>query len=210
MPVNKTMRLLRVERTEICIEGLLPEDEAHNIFIDITNDHPTITMLYSYDEELNQTTVRFLPYRVYSIDMTPEVKKHVKSDESFERKIVVPGIVASYREIIDELWMPAKKRAKQNSDDLQWVVVTARIVKDDELKTVTTEISFYIEVYNGSPKEPRGCKKENIKATLDRATDLMTERLQRIIADDENGVLEANHVLNEISMRFAETVDGTI
>ncbi len=204
MPIK---RIREVEDSKIVIEGLFSKDEAQIIFMDITNEHPTISMQYDYDQELDRTTIHFLPYRVYSIDMPPEVKKHVESDISFERKIVIPGIVASYDKIIEKLWVPARKRAKRNEDDLKWVVVTPRIVKDNELKTVTTEISFFIEVYNKNSHDPRGCKEENVQATLDRATGLMTEQLQEIVASDQSRILEANHVMDEVSMAFAESID---
>ncbi len=207
MPIN---RILRVERSEIVVEGMLPEDVAQNIFMSITNNHPTISLQYGYSQRLNQTAIHFLPYRVYSIDLPPEVKQHINSDTSFERKIVVPGIVTSYDNIVEKLWVPARKRAKRNSDDLKWVVVTPRIVKDDELKTVTTEISFFIEVYNENSHDPRGCKEANVRDTLDRATDLMVKELQKIIISDTSGTLEANHVLNEISMEFAEELERII
>ena len=207
MPIN---RILRVERSEIVVEGRLSEDVAQNIFMSITNNHPTIGMQYDYSQRLNQTTIHFLPYRVYSIDLPPEVKQHINSDISFERKIVVPGIVTSYDNIIEKLWVPARKRAKRNSDDLKWVVVTPRIVKDDELKTVTTEISFFIEVYNENSHDPRGCKESNVQDTLDRATDLMVKELQKIIISDQSGTLEANHILNEVSMEFAEELERII
>ena len=204
MPVN---RILRVERTEIAVSGMLPEDVAQNIFMSITNDHPTVSMQYGYNRRADLTTIRFIPYRVYSVSTPPEVKARIDNDISYERKIVVPGIVASYDNIVEKLWVPARKRAKRDSDDLKWVVVTPRIVKDEELKTVTTEISFFIEVYDEKSHDPRGCLPENVEKTLDRATDLMIKELQKIIISDKGEILEANHLLNQISMQFAEELD---
>ena len=205
MPVNK---ILRVSRTEIVVDGMLDEQVAQNIFMNITDGHPTISMQYGYNQRNNRTTIRFIPYRVYSVNMPPEVKVHVKTDISYERKIVIPGIVASYSNIIEKLWVPARKNAKRTDDNLKWVVVTPRIVKDDELKTVTTEISFFIEVYDEKSHDPRGCRPEEVKETLDRATDLIIKEIRKIILSEKGEVLEANYVMNEVSMQFAEMLDA--
>lgn len=204
MPVN---RILSVSRTEIVVDGMLDEQMAQSIFMNITNGHPTISMQYGYSQQNNRTTIRFIPYRVYSVNMPPEVKVHVQTDISYERKIVIPGIVASYSNIIEKLWVPARKKAKRKDDNLKWVVVTPRIVKDEELKTVTTEISFFIEVYDERSHDPRGCKPESVKETLDRATDLIIEEIRKIILSDKGEVLEANYVMNDVSMAFAEALD---
>jgi hypothetical protein len=197
---------LSVTNEEVVVDGMLDELMAQSIFMNVTGGHPSVSMQYGYNQTENRTTIHFIPYRVYAVDMTPEVKKHVKKDISFERKIVIPGNIGDSAMIANKYWMPARRRAKRNSDDLKWVVVTSRILKDAKHNTEITEISFYIEVYDERSHDPRGCKDCNVEATLNRATDLMIRELCKIILSEKGELHEANLVRNQISMEFVEAL----
>ena len=90
-----------------------------------------------------------------------------------------------------------------------------RIVKDDEYKTLRTEISFIIESQaakqdeksDKKPKEPRGCLPKDVPETLDRATELVVEELRKLVGEDASYAMEAAHILDEVSMDFSETIE---
>ena len=105
--------------------------------------------------------------------------------------------------------MPARKRAKKNSDDLKWVVITSRILKDEKRNLEITEISFYIEVYDEHSHEPRGCEYSKVKETLDRATNLIIKELQKVISS-EKGKTHAALVRDMIAMEFVEALSTAL
>ena len=206
LPVN---RILSVSNDEVVVRGMLEELKAQSIFMSVTDGHPSVSMQYEYDQNDDQTVIRFIPYRVYAVDMTPEVRKHVNKDISFERKIVIPGNLGDSGYIANTYWVPARKRAKKNSDDLKWVVITSRILKDEKRNLEITEISFYIEVYDEHSHEPRGCEYSKVKETLDRATNLIIKELQKVISS-EKGKTHAALVRDMIAMEFVEALSTAL
>ena len=215
MPVN---RIKSVERTKIVVSGELPRQHIQEIFNQIVGPAPAVGFRYNYNKETDETEIRFVPCRVYTVDLPPEIEERFGDGISRERKIVIPGIIMgrdNINEIVERCWVPARKRAKKANDNLKWVVVMPRIVKDDEYKTLRTEISFIIESQaakqdeksDKKPKEPRGCLPKDVPETLDRATELVVEELRKLVGEDASYAMEAAHILDEVSMDFSETIE---
>lgn len=209
MPVN---RILSVAREKIVVSGDLPDEILQAAFVSAAGDSPVVSVNKSYSEENDQTTIEMLPYHIFSIYPPPEYKRF-SDGISRERRLVFPGILIDSEEIVntlvEDMWVPARKAAKRKKDDdLKWVVVTPRIVKDKATGKTTTEISFFIETKEKGSKAPRGCEPQNITETLDRAAKMILDVLLDIVnADSDRGFLEANRVLNDFSTIFPATLE---
>jgi len=209
LPINK---ILSVERTRITVSGKLTKKFVQDVFAAVAGSYPVTSVSSSYSQKNNLTTISIRPYYVFTIGLPPEVEKLYGDGISRQRRVVFPGVIIDSKTIINHIvencWVPVRKVAKHTSDDLRWVVVTPRIVRDDETGHATTEISFFIETYDPKSHDPRGCKPKNIKETLGRAVDVITREMCKIIAaDNEDGNLEATHALNEFSATYAEELE---
>jgi hypothetical protein len=206
LPINK---IVSASRTEIVVSGVLPERVAQSLLTKTAGSPPVVSMRYTVNND--ETRIRFLPCRIVV-------------NSGHQRKILIPGVVPGIDKFIEDSWVAERKRAKKANDDLKWVAVVPFVVRNDAGKPVAVELGFYIESEGGKRKkkpvatdsakeektpkeEPRGCKRNNVKKTLDRAVEFVIDALDELV-DREN--LEITRILDEVSMRYAAALDNRL
>jgi len=197
------------------VSGVLPERIAQSLLTKTAGSPPVVSMRYTVNND--ETRIRFLPCRIVV-------------NSGHQRKILIPGVVPGIDKFIEDSWVAERKRAKKANDDLKWVAVVPFVVRNDAGKPVAVELGFYIESEGGKRKkkpvatdsakeektpkgektpkeEPRGCKRNNVKKTLDRAVEFVIDALDELV-DREN--LEITRILDEVSMRYAAALDNRL
>ena len=117
MPVN---RIKSVERTKIVVSGELPRQHVQEIFNQIVGPAPAVGFRYNYNKETDETEIRFVPCRVYTVDLPPEIEERSGDGISRERKIVIPGIIMGRDNIVNapvQQAAPAGSEAKEQTGE---------------------------------------------------------------------------------------------
>ncbi len=186
----------KVDRSEIILQGHVSPEKLHEAFDKICGDRLASLKVVN-DDEHGTTTVYIYPCRTFKIlnDALP----HHKLPASEERKLRITGLLPGYYDVVEECWVPIRKRAKKAKDEMQWVVMypPSRVI-DRETSSVSTELGFIVDFR---------CKKELECDTLDRATDTIAECLRKLVSDIRLSLMPAALLVEELSMALCEKID---
>lgn len=186
----------KVDRTEIVLGGEVSAQKLHEVFDEICGER-LASLKVVYDDHLDLTTVFIYPCRTFKIVNGPFPSHKLPVSE--ERKIRIAGRLPDHFDVVDGCWVPIRKRAKKDKDEVQWVVMyTPSKVTDKETGRISTELGFIVDFR---------CKKELETDTLDRAADAVSECLRKMASDIRVDLMESAWLCEQISMEFSEKLD---
>ncbi len=197
------MSITRIDKTEIMLNGEVPAYKLKEVFDEVCGEH-LLSMKTSYDRESDMTRVLIYPCRIYTIINTVGLDKVPAAEE---RKIRIAGILPADYDVVDGCWMPIRKRAKREHDELQWAVMYNPVrtsynpvrTEIDASGHVVTEIGFILDFRHDKEKETD---------TLNRAAESIAECLRKLVSDIDAPRLDCARLVDVISLNFCDRLEA--
>ena len=202
----KKVRVVSVKRTEIVLEGEYPERVAREQFEKIIGPNTCAKLFYEFSGQ--ETRLRFYPCRTYYVPEDESVSKRMKKKvPRCQIQLIIAGILPPKPDLLSDVWLPAKRTARDNNDDMKWVVMYApKVIRDEDSGEQMTLAGFIIECE--SPDEERGCPDDFVEETLVRAARVVAENIRTIVEERNDPQLKSMQVfLDDISASMAEEID---